>query len=308
MARVLVVDDIPDNIKLLSYELADEGHEVFVAHDGLQALAQAEAERPDVILLDIMMPGLDGIEVCRRLKIDPNLRAIPVIMVSARGQEADVIAGLDVGAQDYVTKPFNLSVVLARVRAAQRTKTDHDRQMEKNRALAEVATIDPLTSARNRRFLDDALHAAVSFSVRHALPLSLIMLDVDSFKQYNDTFGHPAGDEVLQTVAQILRNGVREHDTVARYGGEEFALLLPATDGESARAIAERLRLSIGSNPWPRRCVTASFGVATMLPDEPVEPAALIEKADAALYRSKRGGRNQVTHHREIATTSIHAL
>ena len=203
MARVLVVDDIPDNIKLLTYELADEGHEVLVAHDGPEALAQAESERPDVILLDIMMPGLDGIEVCRRLKANPDLRAIPVIMVSARGQEVDVIAGLDAGAQDYVTKPFNLPVVLARVRAAERTKTALDHQLEQNRALVEVATIDPLTSARNRRYLETRCDAAVSFASRHELPLSLVMLDVDDFKSYNDNFGHPAGDEVLRTLARL---------------------------------------------------------------------------------------------------------
>jgi two-component system cell cycle response regulator len=300
VARVLVVDDVADNIKLLTYELADEGHEVLVAHDGAQALARADAERPDVILLDIMMPGLDGIEVCRRLKADPLLRAIPVIMVSARGQESDVIAGLDAGAQDYVIKPFNLPVVLARVRAAERTKTDHDRQLEKNRALAEVATVDALTASRNRRFLEDALHAAVSFSVRHALPLSLVMIDVDEFKRFNDTFGHPAGDDVLRTVAGFLRGGIREHDIAARYGGEEFSILLPATDGESARVIAERLRASIAGHAWTRRPVTASFGVATMLPDEPIDPNALLEAADCALYLSKERGRNRVTHHCEL--------
>jgi diguanylate cyclase (GGDEF)-like protein len=294
------VDDVPDNIKLLSYELTDDGHEVYVAHDGPTALTQAAALHPDVILLDIMMPGLDGIEVCRRLKGDSSLKAIPVIMVSARGQESDVISGLDAGAQDYVTKPFNLPIVLARVRAAERTKSDADRHQEQYRALAEVATIDALTSARNRRFLEEALPAAVSFSVRHSLPLSLLMLDVDEFKHYNDTFGHPAGDEVLRVLAGLLRTSLREHDVVARYGGEEFALLLPATDGEVACAIAERLRVLIAGHAWTRRAVTASFGAATMLPDEPVEPAALLEWADEALYHSKRNGRNRVTHHTEL--------
>jgi diguanylate cyclase (GGDEF)-like protein len=300
VARVLVVDDVPDNIKLLTYELADEGHQVLVAHDGPQALARADAERPDVILLDITMPGLDGIEVCRRLKADPMLKAIPVIMVSARGQESDVIAGLDAGAQDYVTKPFNLPVVLARVRAAERTKTDHDRQLEKNRALAEVATIDALTAARNRRFLEDALQSSVSFSVRHALPLSLVMIDVDEFKQFNDTYGHPAGDDVLRTVAGILRGGIRDHDIAARYGGEEFSVLLPATDGVAAHVISERLRAAIAGHAWPRRPVTASFGIATMIPEVPIDPVSLVEAADCALYFSKERGRNRVTHHQEL--------
>jgi diguanylate cyclase (GGDEF)-like protein len=301
VARILVVDDVPDNIKLLAYELTDEGHAVLVAHDGPQALARADAERPDVILLDIMMPGIDGIEVCRRLKDDPLLRSIPVIMVSARGQEADVVAGLDAGAMDYVTKPFNLPVVLARVRAAERVKAAHDRQLEQNRALAEVATVDPLTSVRNRRFLADALHAAVSFSARHTLPLSLVMLDVDDFKRYNDTFGHPAGDDVLRTIAGILRAGLREHDVVARYGGEEFAVMLPATDDGSSRYIAERLRAAIAGYGWALRTITASLGVATMAPGDHLDPAALIEAADNALYHSKRRGRNRTTHQNEIA-------
>ena len=233
-----------------------------------------------MILLDIMMPGLNGIKVCRRLKLDPRLKAIPVIMVSARGQEADVIAGLDAGAGlcHQAIQP----VGGPRGSGPPRTKTDHDRQIEQNRALAEVATIDSLTSARNRRFLDDALIAAVSFAVRSVTSLSLAMLDVDTFKQYNDAYGHPAGDEVLRTVSRLLREGLREHDVVARYGGEEFALLMPATDGESARAITDRLRLRLASNHWPRRNVTASFGVATMLPDEPMDPAILIGCRDAA--------------------------
>jgi two-component system cell cycle response regulator len=308
VARVLVIDDVPDNVKLLTYELADDGHEVVTASNGAQALALAATQHPDVILLDIMMPGIDGIETCRRLKADPRLQAIPVIMVSARGLEADVISGLDAGAQDYVTKPFNLSIVLARVRAAERIKTDHDRQTEQNRALLEVATIDPLTSARNRRFLDDALHAGVSFAVRHVLPLSLVMLDVDNFKHYNDTYGHPAGDDVLRTICGLLRKALREHDVVARYGGEEFAVLMPATDSESARAIGERLRTSIADHEWARRQITASVGVATMLPDEPIAPAALVADADLALYHSKHQGRNCVTHHRELFSLASHSI
>ena len=302
MARVLVVDDVPDNIKLLTYELTEEGHEVLVAHDGPQALAQADAERPDVILLDIMMPGLDGIEVCRRLKANPELREIAVIMVSARGEEVDVIAGLDAGAQDYVTKPFHLPIVLARVRAAGRTKTALDHRIEQNRALMDVATIDPLTSARNRRYLESALAAAVSFSVRQGLPLSVVMLDVDEFKSYNDTFGHPAGDEVLRILARLLQCDLREHDVVARYGGEEFAVVLPATDGKAGRMIAERLRAVIAAHDWPFRRVTASLGVATMLPDERIEPAGLVQAADSALYESKRRGRNRVTHQCELVS------
>jgi diguanylate cyclase (GGDEF)-like protein/PAS domain S-box-containing protein len=150
------------------------------------------------------------------------------------------------------------------------------------------------------RFLEEALHSAVSFSIRHDLPLSLVMLDVDAFKQYNDSFGHPAGDDVLRAVAGLLRDSVREHDVVARYGGEEFAILLPATDADSAHGLAERLRRSIAEHAWTHRTVTASLGITTMLPDEPVTPTALVEAADGALYHSKHRGRNRVTHRRDL--------
>ena len=232
MSRVLVVDDVPDNVKLMTCELADLGYEVDSALDGPTALRLARERSPDVILLDVMMPGMDGIEVCRRLKADPVSRTIPVVMVSARERENDVVEGLDAGAHDYVTKPFNTRILLARVRSAVRAKADHDTITELNRRLAEQATVDSLTGARNRAYLSDAMSQAMSLSRRRGLPLSLVMLDVDHFKSYNDTYGHPAGDDVLRAVVEVLSGVVRAHDVVARYGGEEFVVLLPATDTE----------------------------------------------------------------------------
>jgi two-component system, cell cycle response regulator len=307
VAKILVVDDVPDNVKLLKYELSDDGYEVLTALSGQEALDVARAERPDVILLDVMMPGLDGIEVCVRLKRDPELEPIPVIMVTARERDDDVVRGLDAGAHDYITKPFNSQIVLARVRAAARAKAAHDLIAELTGRLAELATHDGLTGLKNRRSFSEELQSSVSFASRHPSPLSLTMLDVDQFKSYNDTFGHPAGDAVLCAVAEMLRAAVRDHDMVFRYGGEEFAVLSPGTDGGGGRTLAERLRVVIEAHRWPLRSVTASLGVAMLSPATP-DASALLEWADRALYHSKRQGRNRVTHHDDLEPVTAWGL
>jgi diguanylate cyclase (GGDEF)-like protein len=302
--QILVVDDVPDNIKLLSLELSDHGYEVVPAHTGAQALALVRERPMDVILLDISMPDLDGIEVCRRLKADPGLRAIPVVMVSALGDEDDIIRGLDAGAQDYVTKPFNTPILLARVRSAVRAKADHDTIAALNARLAELAATDPLTGAKNRASFEEALRRSLSHAQRYAQPLSLVLVDVDHFKSYNDNFGHLAGDAVLREVVQVLVSGCRTYDHVARYGGEEFVLVLPTTEADSATAVAERLRAELASRSGMHRPVTASFGVATAETGE-LDRDTLISRADKALYRAKHSGRNRVVHYRELALTTV---
>jgi diguanylate cyclase (GGDEF)-like protein len=297
VAKVLVVDDVTDNVKPLAYELSDHGHEVVTACDGTQAMQVVRAERPDVILLDLMMPGLDGIEVCRQLKADESTRPIPVILVSAHDREGDIVRGLDAGAHDYVVKPFNLPIVLARVRSAARAKADHDLIAAMNARLAELATTDGLTGLKNHRHFREALATLGSASARHHWPLAVVLIDVDHFKGFNDMFGHPAGDEVLQTVAGLIRGQARLEDVVARYGGEEFAALLPATDADGALAFAERVRSAIAEHPWPLRLVTVSLGVASGIP-QPDGPGPLVEAADQALYEAKRRGRDRVVVHR----------
>jgi two-component system, cell cycle response regulator len=306
VAKVLVVDDRYDNVRLLAYELMDHGFEVVTAFSGAQALDAARTARPDVILLDIMMPGMDGVEVCRHLKSDLDLRPIPVIMVSAREMDQDVIRGLDAGAHDYVTKPFNTQIVLARIRSAARAKESHDIIADMNERLAELAVTDGLTGIKNHRHFRDSLEVAMSLAMRQSIPLSVIMLDIDHFKMVNDAHGHAAGDDVLRTVARILGENTREHDEVARYGGEEFAILLPLTDGGAALTLAERLRESIASYPWPLRCVTASLGVATFPGALLPWTTTLLEQADLALYHSKKRGRNRVSHHDECMCTGSH--
>ncbi len=304
MAKVLVADDVVDNVKLLAYELTDHGYEVVTAFDGPQAIAVAYAERPDVILLDIMMPGLDGIEVCRRLKADPELRSIPVIMISALDMDQDVVRGLDAGAQDYVTKPFALPIVLARVRSAARTKADSDTIAEMNTRLSELAITDGLTGLKNHRYFRESLLSLRALTNRQGLPLSLLMMDVDHFKAYNDNFGHPAGDRVLRELATVITGQVRQQDVVARYGGEEFAILLPGADESAIRATATRLRSAIAAVRWPLRSITVSMGAATQAPGGS-DLQALIDRADSALYQAKRNGRDRLVVFEEPAVVEI---
>ena len=213
--------------------------------------------------------------------------------------DQDVIRGLDAGAHDYVTKPFNTQIVLARIRSAARAKESHDLIAEMNGQLAELAVTDGLTGIKNHRYFRDSLDVAMALAIRHSIPLSVIMLDIDHFKSVNDAHGHAVGDDVLRTVARILRDNTRDHDEVARYGGEEFAILLPMTGADAASAIGERLRESIAGHPWPLTPVTASLGVATFSGNTPPRASSLLEQADRALYQSKQRGRNRVSHHDE---------
>ena len=219
--------------------------------------------------------------------------------------DQDVIRGLDAGAHDYVTKPFNTQIVLARIRSAARAKESHDIIADMNERLAELAVTDGLTGIKNHRHFRDSLDVAMSLAMRQSIPLSVIMLDIDHFKMINDAHGHAAGDDVLRTVAKILGENTREHDEVARYGGEEFAILLPMTDAGAA-ALAEQLRESIASYPWPLRCVTASLGVASFPGKLLPRATTLLEQADRALYHSKKRGRNRVSHHDECTCTASH--
>lgn len=294
MTKVLVVDDLPTNVLLLAKELTGRGYEVLKAYNGSQALEVAQSGGPDLILLDLVMPDMDGIEVCRRLKADPAMHSVPIIMVSGCDREEDIVRALDAGAHDYITKPLNPRIAMARVRSAARSKAAHDQIAEMNTRLADLATRDGLTGARNHRFFCASLQASY-FEARPDLPLSMVMLDVDHFKSYNDRHGHPAGDEVLCTVSDVLGRVSRENDLVARYGGEEFALLFPDTAAARALELAERLRAAIEDHPWPLRGITASLGVATMSSSLP-QPSSLLSRADQALYHSKRRGRNRVTH------------
>jgi diguanylate cyclase (GGDEF)-like protein len=289
---VLIVDDVPTNIQVLAEALRQD-YRVKVATNGTDALSIARQTLPDLILLDVMMPDLDGFEVCRQLKSDSLTNGIPVIFVTAKDDLADEEHGLNLGAADYITKPFHLPIVRMRVR-------NHMRLKQKADLLERLAHIDSLTGIANRRRFDQALDVEHRRCQRTEQPISLLLIDIDYFKHYNDHFGHGMGDRCLANVAEALTNNAgRAADLVARYGGEEFAVILPQTDAEGAMLTAERLRegvleLAIAHAPSAGQpFVTISIGIATTIPTIATPATALIEDADKKLYEAKAAGRNR---------------
>lgn len=296
---ILIVDDVPTNVKILA-EALSAAYRIKVASNGADALKIAQREQPDLILLDVMMPGMDGFEVCRRLKADAHTDKIPVIFVTAKNAESDEEVGLNLGAVDYITKPFVIPIVKARIR-------NHIRLKQQADLLESLSLLDALTSIPNRRRFDEALALELKRAIRDTTPLSLLMIDIDHFKQYNDHYGHGAGDVCLQMVAAELAKGVvRPSDLVARYGGEEFVVILPETNQDAALLIAERLRGRIENMGLPHvypkadSVVTISVGVASQdnIP-EYFLTRILSDAADNALYMAKEGGRNRVCSHKE---------
>ncbi len=291
---ILIVDDDPENIRILR-EILHLTYAIRVAKRGDKALQIAQSDQPpDLIILDAIMPEMDGYEVCRRLKEHPATASIPVIFVTARGRQEDESMGFEVGASDYIIKPYSPELVKARVK----THLDLKKHMD---ILASLSTLDGLTGIANRRRFDDYLTTAWDLSIRDGSILSLIIIDIDHFKSYNDTYGHQAGDECLRYVAKALSEGLkRKTDLIARYGGEEFACILPGTDEKGAMEIADRFQKSVlalgiahsGSQVAP--IVTISQGVATLRPKKGEEPGLLIVMADRALYASKEEGRNRI--------------
>jgi len=315
--EILVADDDRVTALRLKRSLEKLGCVVSAVHDGAEAWRRVGAAKVGVLISDWMMPELDGLELCRRIRARHTTAYTYVILLTARDSRDDRLQGLEAGADDFLCKPPDTGELMARLNVARRILTMHDQLRAhaaqlaefhaalamQNTLLAERAATDGLTGLCNRRQFDESFRAALSFAARQAQPLSLAILDVDHFKTYNDAFGHLAGDEVLCALSDILRSLARTHDVVARYGGEEFAVILPATDAAGACAACERLRVAIEHRTLPCRPVTASFGVTTT--SSPfVEPSQLIEQADRALYHSKSCGRNRVTHFSELQGTT----
>ncbi len=276
------------------------------AKDGQEAIRSVEQQRPDLILLDVMMPKLDGFEVCKIIKSDPKNKFIPVIMVTALNELQDKIKGMDAGADDFLSKPFNKLELLARVRSMLRIKYLHDELCQKvielqkaKEELRQLAITDGLTGLYNYRYFKEQLVQEINRAVRHKLNVSLVMIDIDHFKHYNDTNGHPAGDLVLKQIGELLRDNIRSIDVAARYGGEEFCLVLIETNKEQAKVVAEKIRTLVAhqefefENRQPTGKITISTGVATF-PDDSEELDALIHLADERLYMAKQAGRNTI--------------
>ncbi len=295
MAKVLVVDDIEDNIKLLCYNLEDDGHLVVTADNGEACLAQAKQHAPDIILLDMMMPGLSGTETLEQLKQTPNLANIPVIMVSANDDDDAIIGAIDIGAHDYIAKPFIYPVLAARMRSALRLKESQEALEAANQTLSNLASLDPLTEIYNRRYFFNLANVEFAKAQRHQHPLSVIMLDVDHFKKINDSFGHGAGDQALVKLTSYCQDTGRESDIISRFGGEEFAICCADTDIKGAMALAERIRKTIEDASFEFEGhniqFTASLGVTSLQPSDH-EFEELISRADKYLYEAKNAGRN----------------
>jgi two-component system cell cycle response regulator len=304
-ARILIVDDHEDNVELLRARLESWGYLTESAMDGEQALSKVEGAPPDLILLDVMMPLIDGMEVARRVKSNTKLPFIPIIMQTALDTTEDKVEGLEAGADDYITKPIEFPELKARLRSMLRIKRlqeeleERERQLlEANERLRYMSQTDGLTGLDNRRHLEQQLDTMFAHAKRLNEPLSCVMCDLDRFKTVNDTYGHQAGDAVLKQFARILKNEAREKvDRVGRYGGEEFMLLLPGTVLDAAVTFAERVRKEVESRTFTfdggtiKR--TASFGVAGWPHPKIASCDALVRAADDALYVAKETGRNR---------------
>ncbi len=299
--KILIIDDERSNITYLM-SLLKHDYKLIAALDGLKGLEMAAGvgggggSAPDLILLDVMMPGMDGYQVCERLKSDDRTRNIPVIFVTAASDANDETRGFDLGAADYIAKPFHPSVVKARVRTQIELKIKGD-------MLEQLASVDGLLNIYNRRRFDEMLKIEWVRAQRTNDPLSLVMIDIDHFKLYNDYYGHAGGDGCLKQVAWILKNCLkRPTDFIARYGGEEIVVLLPETSRDGAVMIGELMCREIAVEQIPHPAsptaahVTISVGVSTALPGGSIGSAhALLESADAHLYVSKKAGRNRVS-------------
>ncbi len=299
MAKVLVVDDVADSRLMLRFDLTDDEHEVIEADNGHDCISMSESERPDLILLDIMMPGIGGLTTIKHLKNNPATQMIPVIMVSANNTKELIIAALDIGANDYVSKPVIYPILAARIRSALRLKQAQDDLSVANSALQQLASIDMLTGLFNRRHFINLVTAELSKSKRYQRQLSMIMIDADYFKQLNDNFGHAAGDQALILLAKTCLSLCREADIVGRIGGEEFLICCPETDLSGACDLAERIRsfVEVCHKDAPMTNTpqfTVSIGVSQYHIDDNME--TLMAKVDKQLYRAKDFGRNRVEH------------
>ena len=297
--KILIADDSIVSRHLLEATLRKWGYEVMVACDGAEALQILERENaPSLIILDWMMPGMTGLEVCQRIRERGSEPYIYILLLTSKSQKEDLIEGMDAGADDYITKPFDQNELQVRLRAGTRLVDLQAQLLSAREALREQATRDSLTRVWNRSSILEALSRELARAWRETSPLGVVIVDLDHFKHINDNHGHLAGDAVLREAARRMQSSVRQYDSIGRYGGEEFLILLPNCGEADSYSQAERLRKQLSQTDI---CVgdtsvriTASFGVTAAVPGEPWTSEGLIRKADEALYVAKKSGRNRV--------------
>jgi diguanylate cyclase (GGDEF)-like protein len=297
--KILVAEDNPVFQSMLKNMLSKWGYDVVLADNGQDAWRiLQEKPGPNLAILDWMMPGIDGVEICRRMREAAHERYIYVLLLTAKTEQKDLVEGMEAGADDYLTKPFNTHELRVRLRAGRRILDLQEELLTAQDALRDQATHDGLTGLWNRTSILEILQKEAARSARENLPLVVLMADLDKFKQVNDTHGHLAGDAVLRETARRLRAHSRNYDAIGRYGGEDFLVVLPGCDMAGGTAQADRLRDSIGKEPFSTPAgaipVTCSFGLSWTERPEPSTAKALLRAADAALYCAKRMGRNRL--------------
>lgn len=303
VAKILIVDDQPANLKVLLFFLKQNNFKVHIAENGARALQALKNHQPDLILLDVMMPGMDGFETCRRIKSSPETASIPIIFMTALDSIDDKVTGFNAGGVDYITKPFQQIEVLARI-TTHNVLRKQKQQLEKvqreliaqKKLLEEISITDDLTGLHNRRYLNNVLEHEFQCSARHNSELTCLLFDLDHFKQVNDNYGHEFGDNVLRAFASILKTSLRKADFAFRFGGEEFLILLPLTNLKGAQQAAEKIRLhtEATNNIGIDLSITVSVGLSSVKDHAVKSCDDLINFADCALYRAKDNGRNQV--------------
>jgi two-component system, cell cycle response regulator len=303
-AHILLVEDTKAQAAIIKDYLERSEYRVTTVEDGVSAFKAAKTAGIDIILLDRILPDIDGSDVCRWLKLDHSTRDIPVIMLTAKGEMNDKVSGLEAGADDYLPKPFDEAELNARIFVRLRAKTNQDELKKKNRQLEDMLTrveslaiMDPLTGLYNRRRFETIFVNEFKRAARYQLPLSLLVIDIDHFKKVNDTYGHQEGDTVLRQIAQVIQSTIREVDTAARWGGEEFVVLSPNTSRENGLRAAERVRKAVANHAFTgmgSERLTVSIGVAGIPAPDIDSQDKLIHAADLAMYGAKKNGRNRV--------------
>jgi len=302
-AKILLVEDDKLQAKVAKDYLETSGYEVVWVENGKSAIKTAKTQKVDLILLDLVLPDLNGNEVARWLKLNEDTRSIPIIILTVKSSTKEKVTSLEAGADDYLPKPYNEIELNARIYACLRTKALQDELREKNRQLEEVllqvenlAITDPLTELFNRRQFESTIEKEFSRTKRYNSLTSCLMIDIDHFKNINDEYGHHAGDKVLKEIAKLIKSCVRETDTVARWGGEEFIILLPETKKEDALQVASKILKVVSDCKFsdiPRQ-ITVSIGIAS-IPEPSIDTAGkLIHASDSALYEAKAHGRNRI--------------